>query len=197
MRGYLLGERLIARSVSFATLDDAFGAAPRFDNVPTFFLVLPTRSRWSVLWNNGFLCSGYDSLCSNLARNHGFTSMHWLAHDDETTTEPSAVVAHRRSLGGQLVERHVYVGREGTRWLFHALGEVAPEEDVAPYTARRKRDRMDEASVQRWLERLGASPWAEDFYALDEQPCFVLERPDAPDTILRRTRAEVVTGRDR
>ena len=34
-----------------------------FTNVSTCYLVLPTHSRWTVRWNNSFLCDGYDSLC--------------------------------------------------------------------------------------------------------------------------------------
>ena len=44
----LLGrERLETSWESFANLDAAFGAPPDFANVPTVYLVLPTRSRWT------------------------------------------------------------------------------------------------------------------------------------------------------
>src|SRR6185503_5189563 len=70
---------------SFASLNTAFEAAPEFTNVPTFYLVLPTHSKWSVLWNNSFLCDGYDSLCHCLTMNHRLTTVHWSAHDEWTT----------------------------------------------------------------------------------------------------------------
>jgi hypothetical protein len=42
----------------FVDLDAALATADGFANVPTVILVLPTRSRWSVLWNNSFLFVG-------------------------------------------------------------------------------------------------------------------------------------------
>jgi len=45
----LAGEGIVNRWGRFEDLDTAFGSAPDFGNVPTFFLVLPTRSRWTVL----------------------------------------------------------------------------------------------------------------------------------------------------
>jgi hypothetical protein len=195
VRRFICGERVLASWTQFANLDVAFAAAPEFANVPTFYLVLPSRSPWSVLWNNSFLCDGYDSLCWNLTRNHGLTTVHWSAHDEQTTFQPGAVIPHRRCVEGEFIERQVYVGKEDRRWLFFEKGEPIPEEDTSAYLATRKRDRLNEASVARLLSRLGASPWSEDFYAVGDQPSFCLSRPDAPATVSRRSRSQVVTGR--
>jgi hypothetical protein len=91
-----------------------------------------------------------------------------------------------------MVERSVHAGQEDTRWTFDASGEPLPEEDVASYRARRKRDRLNETVVIQLLGRLGASPWSEEFYALPEQRSFVLRRPEAPATVIRRRASEVV-----
>lgn len=144
VRGYLCGESAVASWRTFTTLDEAFGTTTEFGNVPTRFLVLPTRSPWTVLWNNGFLCGGYDSLCSNLTRKHGFVTVHWVAHDEETTTEPHAMFIHRRSTGDGVAERYIYVARGGKRWSFYDRGESIPEEDTSAYLATRKRDRLGE-----------------------------------------------------
>lgn len=56
---FLEGETLAVRWAEFPAVDAALGAAPGFANVPTFYLVLPSRSRWTVLWNNCFLADGY------------------------------------------------------------------------------------------------------------------------------------------
>ena len=189
------GEPVATSWERFEGLDAAFRAAPDFANVPTFFLVLPSRSRWSVLWNNSFLCDGYDSLCWCLTKNQGFTTVHWSAHDEWTTFQSGACFQHRRREGSTVVERIVQVMQEDKRWLFHESGPTLPEEDVGSYRARRKRDRLNEELVARLLARLGASPWSEEFYAVPERRCFVLRRLQPPATIIRRPASEVVRAR--
>lgn len=169
-------------------------SAPEFANVPTFYLLLPSRSRWTVLWNNSFLCDGYDSLCWCLTKNHGLTTVHWSAHDETTTFQSGATFQHRLWDGAAMLERFVQAAQEDKRWSFYQSGDPLPEEDTPPYAATRKRDRLNEVVAQ-LLGRLGASPWREEFYALPEQRCFVLQRPAAPETVLRRSVSEVVRVR--
>jgi hypothetical protein len=176
----------------FPTLDAAFGGAPEFRNVPTFFLVLPTHSRWSVLWNNSFLCDGYDSLCYCLTLNHQLTTVHWFAHDETTTTQPGAAFTHRRWANSSVIVRSVYVGQSDRRWLFDQYGPPLAEEDRGLYKAARKRDRLNEQHMADLLGRLGAHPWSEEFYALPANPCYVLQRVNVPSSILRRTRDQVL-----
>jgi hypothetical protein len=95
---------------------------------------------------------------------------------------------------GSVVERSVHCSEEDGRWSFHAHGEPLPEEDQNAYSARRKRDRLDEQQMVLLLERLGAKPWVSDFYALPQESCFVLARPEAPASIVRRTRRQVLAG---
>src|SRR5215813_6159130 len=77
-------ERVEANWRRFQDLEAAFQSAPCFHNVPTVILVIPTRSRWTVLWNNSFLCDGYDSFCWCLTSRHRLTTLHWSAHDEWT-----------------------------------------------------------------------------------------------------------------
>ena len=95
MSRVLKGIELEASWERFANLDAAFRVATEFANVPTWYLVLPSRSRWSVLWNNSFLCDGYDSLCWCLTSNHKLTTIHWSAHDQMTSFQPGATFHHR------------------------------------------------------------------------------------------------------
>jgi hypothetical protein len=192
VRRFLGGEAVVAAWESFADLDAAFRAAAEFANVPTFYLVLPSRSRWTVLWNNSFLCDGYDSLCWCLTQNHGLTTVHWSAHDEWTTFQSGASFHYRRMEGATMLERSVSASQEDKRWIFFEDGTPLPEEDLAAYGAKRKRDRFNETLMSRLLLRLGASPWSEDFYALPEQPSFVVRRPRPPASVLRRSRSEVV-----
>ena len=195
VRRFLNGEAVTTSWQAFPTLDAAFGLASGFTNVPTLYVVLPTRSRWTVLWNNSFLCDGYDSLCWCLTTNHGFTTMHWSAHDDTTTFQPGAAFTHRQRVPNGIGERSVYVGQEDERWLFQESGRPLPEEDVHEYQAKRKRDRLNERSIAELLGRLGAFPWRDDFYATGDTSCFVLSRNAAPATITRREVADVVVAR--
>jgi hypothetical protein len=173
-------------------LDAAFSIPPVFANVPTYFLVLPTHSRWTVLWNNSFLCDGYDSLCWCLTRNHGLTTVHWFAHDEWTTMQSGAGFTHRRRDDARVAERSVYCAQEDKEWHFHAKGTPLPEEMLEQYSAPRKRDRLNEARMMALLHRLDADPWSDGFYAVPERKIFVLERLEIPATITVRTRAEVL-----
>jgi hypothetical protein len=177
---------------SFPTLEAAFREAPHFTNVPTFLLVLPTRSRWTVLWNNSYLCDGYDSLCSNLTARHRLTTLHWGAHDTSTSFQPGAFFTHRKWVDSGVQERAVYVAANDGRWSFGQRGEPLPEEDLALYSARRKSDRLNERHVSELLKRLGADPWQEEFYAIQDHRSFVVRRPKYPATVHRKQRAEVL-----
>jgi hypothetical protein len=187
-------EKLGASWQRFSDLDEAFAAAGDFANVPTVYLVLPSRSRWTVLWNNSFLCDGYDSLCWCLTNNHRFTTIHWSAHDEWTTFQSGSAFYHRRWDGAKVVQRVVQTAQEDRRWTFYESGDALPEEDLEVYRDARKRDRLNERRMAELLERFGARPWQEDFYAVAEAASFVLVREAAPATLLHRTRAEVLRG---
>jgi hypothetical protein len=175
----------------FQNLDAAFGAATEFANVPTFYLVLPTHSKWSVLWNNSFLCDGYDSLCHGLTLNHGLTTLHWWAHDERTSMQSGASFCHRHVSGSNVLERSVHVSQQDTKWCFFESGQALEEEDLQLYKARRKRERLNEDRMSQLLARLGASPWSQKFYALSK-PCFVIRRTTPPSTVITRRREDVL-----
>ena len=191
---FIKGEAVTTAWEGFPNLDAAFRVAFEFANVPTVYLVLPTRSKWSVLWNNSFLCDGYDSLCWCLTENHGFTTIHWSAHDHWTTFQSGANFNHRRLVDGNVVERYVHVTQEDKRWNFLASGEPLPEEDLESYNARRKRDRLNEEKMSALLSRLEAFPWQEKFYAVPPSRAFVLRRVEAPSTIILRPHSSVLRG---
>lgn len=192
--GYVPGETLTKAWPKYANFDEALSAVSEFSNVPTQFLVLPTFSDWSVLWNNSFLCDGYDSLSANLTRKHGLTTVHWSAHDSTTSFQAGASFTHRKLVKSTVVERSVYAARQDSKWLFGEIGPVLPEENTESYLARRIRDRLNESLMAAFLGRLGATPWDDAFYAFAEQPCFFLRRLSAPTTITRRSKGEVVGG---
>lgn len=189
---FLKDEQIAAGWFQYPDLDAAFSSASDFANVPTSILVLPTRSKWSVLWYNTFLCSGYDSLCWNLTSNHHLTTIHWSAHDEWTTFQSGARFIHRRHDGTKLIERTVQATQQDKGWHFYAIGRPLEEENLAEYDAKRKRDRLNERSLLSFLGRLGAEPWSNDFYAIPEEETFVIRRPSAAPSVIRRSRQEVL-----
>jgi hypothetical protein len=181
---FVAGERLSSVWVPFSSLGQVFGSVAVFTNVPTVYFVLPTRSDWSVLWNNSFLCDGYDSLCWCLPTNHALTTMHWQSSDEDAVFQAGSSFTFRRPSKSGLSERSVYCGKNDERWEFHAVGEPLPEEDLQAYLARRKRDRLHEQGMLKLLERLGARPWQDEFYLPGE--AFRIERVGYPNTISQK-----------
>ena len=103
----------------FLTWMRHFAAPQSSPTCRPFILVLPTHSKWSVLWNNSFLCDGYDSLCHCLTKNHGLTTVHWSAHDQWTSFQSGAGFTHRRQVGAKVVEPScLTAAQDNNRWLF-------------------------------------------------------------------------------
>lgn len=188
---FVAPERVIATCETYPNLDAAFSMVTEFDNVPTVYLILPTRSKWTVLWNNSFLCDGYDSLCYCLTLNHQLTTLHWSAHDTTTTFQARAHFCHRSANDAQMTERQVHVGVNDGNWSFFESGAPLSEEHIINYGARRKKDRLNEESLLQLLGRLGAMPWDEQFYSLPGE-CFVIRRTSPPVTVLRRSKDQVL-----
>lgn len=181
---FVAGERLASAWVPFSSLDHMFGAVAVFTNVPTVYFVLPTRTDWTVLWNNSFLCDGYDSLCWCLATNHALTTMHWRSSDEDAVFQVGSSFTFRKQSETGLTERSVYCGKNDQRWEFDAVGEPLPEENLRAYSARRKRDRLNEQGILKLLDRLGARPSDDEFYPAAE--AFRIERVGYPSTISQK-----------
>lgn len=174
-------------------LDTAFTLVGDFDNCATKALVLPTHSQWSVLWVNNFLCDGFDSLCHCLTKNSGLRTIHWSAHDAATTFQSGSMFCVRALVSPEnlrIAERYVQSAQTDRRWDFFTQGEPLPEEKLAEYAVRRKRDRLDEERLLALLGRLNAHPWHSEFYALPGR-IGLIERSRA-STCLVRTFAEVL-----
>jgi hypothetical protein len=190
---FVNGERLSSTWVPFASLAHVFGSVSVFTNVPTVYFILPTRSEWTVLWDNCFLCDGYDSLCWCLTTNHALTTMHWRASDEDAVFQAGSTFTFRQPSDSGLKERSAYCGKNDKRWEFHAAGEPLSEEDVAGYSARPVRDRLNERRMLDLLARLGARPWDDDFYQAGK--AFRIERLAYPDTISKKSFPEFACRR--
>ncbi len=192
VRRFAAGARIEAGWRRFADISEALSSCMEYTNIPTMFIVFPTNSPWSVIWNNSFLCDGYDSLCWCLTKNHGLTTLHWASHDESTTFQPGTSFIYRTIHDGTVCERSVSCTQEDARWLFTQSGVSLPEENVSLYGAKRKRDRLNEAEMVQLLGRFGARPWDESFYCLPKQDCFVLHRTEFPSSVVRRSPGEVI-----
>lgn len=181
---FAAGDQLATDWVAFASLNDVFGCVAEFDNVPTVFYVLPTCSDWSVMWNNSFLCDGYDALCWCLTTNHALTTMHWRSSNEDAVFQAGSSFTFRSMSESGLRERCVYCCKNDARWEFHAVGEPLPEEDLQAYSARRTRDRLQESGILKLLEGLGARPWRDEFYA--PGAAFRIERVVRSGTIIQK-----------
>jgi hypothetical protein len=177
-------EQLSCSWVPFASIAQVFESVAVFTNVPTVFFVLPTHSDWTVLWNNSFLCDGYDSLCWCLTTKHNLTTMHWRSSDEDAVFQAGSSFTVRKQSPSGLRERSVYCCKNDKRWEFHTVGEPLPEEEIAPYSARLKRDRLNELAMLKLLGRLGARPWEAEFYRVGE--AFRIERVSYPNTISQK-----------
>lgn len=145
-----------------------------------------------MIWNNSFLCDGYDSLCHCLTNRHGLTTIHWSSHDEATTFQTGSLFHFRKLVNNQVQERTVQVAKNDSKWEFFEIGEPLAVEDQQSYTARLKRDRLNEEKMTKLLEAVGASPWQEDFYVVNKKPVYVIRRMNPPNTVIKRQRREVI-----
>jgi hypothetical protein len=183
----LKDEPIHSKWIAFRNLNQAFGMVKDYTNIPTAFLLLPTFSDWCVLWNNSYLCDGYDSLCYNLTRLHGFETLHWTSHDSKTTFLPGTVFSHRILVNQKLRTRSVYCAKDNQRWIFHQAGKPLVAEKTVFYSARIIRNRLNEQILAEMLMRLGAEPWNEQFYNLGRRKSILLQRLKLPDTIKKKS----------
>lgn len=178
---------------SVADLNAAFELVEHFDNVASTIILLPTASKWTVMWNNSFLCDGFDMFCRYLTTHHHLTTLHWHASDQWTTFQSGSMFHYRMYSPSALVERRVQAAQSDNRWHLFEQGEPLAEEDIEGYKVRRKRDRLNEVRTMELLRRLGADPWNEAFYSLPGKVCMI-SRP-VPETALIRRREDVLKAR--
>lgn len=179
---------------SFDSIDAVFRSIETLTNFPTVFLALPTKTEWTPVWSNSFLCDGYDSLCHNLSRLHGVDTIHWSSSDTDGPMQAATSFAFRRGGEDGARTRLVQVSRDGSAWTFHQSGEPLRGEPIAAYSNRIKRKRLNERLLMEFFATLGAAPWREAFYDVPNAKSFRLWRPSFPDTIKSRPTAQVVTG---
>ncbi len=184
------GEQVGVDWIRFPGLSTIFERDNTFTNIPTIFYVLPTDSEWTVLWNNSFLCDGYDSLCYCLTHDHGLKTIHWCSHDDTTTFQPGSTFTYRSTADSIVTERNVYCGCNDGRWKFGHSGAPLDEENLELYKANSQKDRFNELVLMELLAKLGAYPWSKNFYDFSSS-AYRLERLNYPPRIIKRSREQI------
>jgi hypothetical protein len=187
VRRFIQGEPLLKEQRKFDSMSDVFGSPKVFGNVPLLYFILPTESDWTAIWTTTFLCSGYDSLCACLTRNHGFETVHFTSSDTGGPFQPGTVLSHRTKTG----ERHIAAIQEDTKWTFHASGTPLPEEDLTLYQRKKIKERWNSKLLLQLLQKIGILPWSESFYDLSH-PTTCLDRTSAPLSIIRLSRDEFI-----
>lgn len=177
-------DKLLTEDLQLPGFQELFESVKFYTNTPTIFYILSSSSPWTVLWNNTYLCSGYDSLCSCITRHHGLSTIHWSSSDVDQVFQAGTKFVYREGIGEDIRERSVCCIREDSRWIFEEAGEPLPDEDLESYKSQPKKGRLNEVKLMEFLDRLGARPWDEAWYDF-AQPIRRLTRLKFPRAINR------------
>jgi len=146
---------IICKTEKYHNINSVFASVTNLTNVPTMFYIIPTKSIWSVLWSNSYLCDGYDSLCSNLTERYGYATVHFSSHDDTTTFLPGSTMVYRRSSADGVLERRVQASiDDNDKWYFSATGPQQDFELHENYAERKIKNRLKEEVMERTLRNM-------------------------------------------
>lgn len=156
------------------SLEHLFSTPSEFYASPTRIYVVPTTTEWTVLWNNSFHCTGYDSLCHCLTLNHGLETLHFQSSDRDAFYLAGTLIRHRLPADTEPLLRSLQASKDdSSRWVWFESGPVQPYENVENYTSRLKRNRLNEAILADYLATLGCDPREASVYGhTSEVTCF-------------------------
>ena len=168
-------ETIQETTFAFQSLENLFSAPREFFASPTRIYVVPTTTDWTVLWNNSFHCTAYDSLCHCLTLNHGLETFHFQSSDTDAFYLTGTLIRHRFPADTEPLLRSLQASKDDSnRWVWFESGPVLPYENVEHYANRSKRNRLNEGILANYLETLGCDPRRESAYDnTSEVTCFV------------------------
>jgi hypothetical protein len=166
------GQTIEARDVSSETLEGTLRHLLPLANMHLKFLFVPTRSRWTAYFDNGWHGSDPVSIVSYLAQEIGCLGVRavWVPNTKAgrrgryggviftVYDRPNPILNVRRSVG------LVNDGNWTAKWDFDTSGEPFPFEQTERYKARRKTDRFTPEMLDAYLKELGIDAFSEDFY---------------------------------
>ena len=79
---------IVLEEFKASSLGDIILSETILTNIPTKICIMPSKTLWSIIWVNSFLCDGYDSLSYNLTRLYKFDTFRFSSHDALTTFLP-------------------------------------------------------------------------------------------------------------
>ncbi|MCL2147741.1 MAG: hypothetical protein FWH47_00135 [Methanomassiliicoccaceae archaeon] len=148
----------------------------------TRVIAFPTRTEWTIIWNNSFLCDGWDSLCYNLTRSCNYDTFHFCSHDAITTMLPGSYFYYRWVENEVLKERYAWACKNDSgRWEFIEKGETRYFETVEDYEDRMIKNRLNEDKMEKIFDKMGINPWERTSYRYNE-PYFQITRTKYPET---------------
>ena len=80
----------------------------KFTVTPTKVITFPTKTKWIIVWNNSFLCNGWDSLFINLTNFYNYNTFYFCSHDTITTKLPGTYFYYKYRKNEILKERYVW-----------------------------------------------------------------------------------------
>jgi len=175
------GQSLEMTEITSGSLEDIlYQLLPLTSGMRTRFLFIPTRSQWTVYFDNEWSGSDPSSVVSYLAEEIDCLGVRvvWVPNTFkggkkgrlgavifEVYDKPNPILNIRRS---------IYLVNEGNwsnKWDFGTSGEPFAFEQTERYKARRKTDRFTPEMLDAYLKELGIDAFSEDFYyATKEKP---------------------------
>jgi len=158
--------------VRHSSIAELFQSVKKFTISPTIHYAIPTKTDWTVVWDNSSDCQGHSSFAHCLTRFYRLETIHFRSTDrDSIMLAGTHFTYSKAGAGAEPVKRDVYCCSVGSRWEFRERGERLPEEDAARYNRKRKRERLDEEGMMELLMRFGIHPWREATYNFQAR-CF-------------------------
>ncbi|MCL2155659.1 MAG: hypothetical protein FWH53_08350 [Leptospirales bacterium] len=168
----------------------------KFTSVPTKVIVFPTITKWTIIWNNSFLCNGWDSLCYNLSNLYKFETFHFCSHDTITTMLPGSYFYYRYFENDILQERYVWACKnDNNKWEFIEKGDECYFETVENYKERIIKNRLNEEKMKELFNKMGINPWDDAVYKINEM-YYTISRTKYPETIKEKDITEIYRKRD-
>jgi hypothetical protein len=198
------GYEVISRDVQGALPDLLQALLPLTSLVACRWLLVPTRSRWTAYFDNGW--GGTDAFgpMSYLAKRMGVRGVRAVVDPPEQEGRLRRTRGHGALMvevygAAQTdwlnVERSVSLMREdrGGPWLFEQTGTPLPAEDPAAYSAGKIADALSIETVARLLASLDIDALNQDFYAPDRRAELVERKGNLPPDVAEYSFAEAQT----
>jgi hypothetical protein len=147
------------------------------------YLFVPTRSKWTAYFDNGWTGGDPASTVSYLAGLIGCRGIRAVCVANTITRESKnaegqygAVIFELYSganrVGGN-TRRSIYVSNDGGKWVFGAHGEQLEFEQPESYRAKRVQEKFPPELLTQYLNALGIDIFSEAFYVPEKSASLV------------------------